>query len=212
MIKIRAKAGAQMPKQVSTNALNIGLGDMIQTQLRLMQDISGVSGAIQGKAPAAGTAASLYAQESQNASLNVLDYLETFASFLSNRDEKVLQVIKQYYTDKQYIAVSDSNYSEDARNFDPNEIANIDFGNTIIRGKDSPAYRMLTEDFLMKMLEQKMITIEMFLEHSSQPFSDKLLQSFKKMKEDMQEGRLPENAPEEFMKQFQQETGQMQGG
>jgi len=182
VIKYKSKKGTPMPQQISANSTNIGITDMVQMQLKFMQEISGVQGAIQGKAPAAGTAASLYAQETQNAGLNVLDYLESFAGFLNVRDKKVLQVIKQFYTDKQYIAVSDSSYSEEAQNFDPEKVANIDFENAIAKGKDTPAYRMLTEEFLVKLLEAKYLNIEMFLEHSSQPFSDKLLQSFKKGK------------------------------
>lgn len=61
--------------------MNIGINEMIQMQLKLMQDIAGVHGAIQGKSSNSGTAAALYAQGTQNASLNVLDYLETFSSF-----------------------------------------------------------------------------------------------------------------------------------
>lgn len=212
VIKYKPSKSGQMPQQISANSTNIGITDMVQMQLKFMQEISGVQGAIQGKAPAAGTAASLYAQETQNAGLNVLDYLESFAGFLNVRDKKVLQVIKQFYTDKQYIAVSDSSYSEEAQNFDPEKVANIDFENAIAKGKDTPAYRMLTEEFLVKLLEAKYLNIEMFLEHSSQPFSDKLLQSFKKMRESMQNGEAPEGAPEAWMQQFQQEAGQMQGG
>lgn len=209
VIKIKLKPGQVAPQQVAANSLHIGITEMIQLQLKLMQDIAGVQGAIQGKSPNAGTAAALYAQETQNAALNVLDYLETFSSFLQKRDKKLLQIIKQYYTEKQYITVSGSDYSEEAKNYDPEKIRNVDFDNTIAKGNDTPSYRVVVDEILWKMLEGRFISAEMFLEHCSYPFADKVLQSMKKMREEMSQGQMPEGMPEELLKQIQQETGQM---
>lgn len=208
VIKINVKPGADIPKQISANSMNIGINEMIQMQLKLMQDIAGVHGAIQGKSPNSGTAAALYAQETQNASLNVLDYLETFSSFLQKRDKKLLQVIKQFYTEKQYITVAGSDYSEEAKHYDPDEIRNVDFDNTIAKGNDTPSYRVVIDDILMKLLEGQFISIEMFLEHSSYPFADKILQSIKKMREEAAQGQMPEGMPTQLLQQIQQEAGQ----
>lgn len=209
VIRIKLKPGQAAPQQVSANSLHIGITEMIQMQLKLMQDIAGVQGAIQGKSPSAGTAASLYAQETQNAALNVLDYLETFSAFLQRRDKKLLQVIKQFYTEKQYIAVAGSDCSEDARNYDPDEIRDVDFDNTIARGTDTPSYRVVVDDILWKMLEGRFISAEMFLEHCSYPFADKVLQGMKKMREEMSQGQMPEGMPQQLLQQMQQEAGQM---
>lgn len=209
VIKIRLKPGQSAPQQVAANSMHIGITEMIQMQLKLMQDIAGVQGAIQGKAPNAGTAASLYAQETQNAALNVLDYLETFSSFLQRRDKKLLQVIKQYYTERQYIAVAGSDYSEEARNYDPEKIRDVDFDNVIAKGTDSPSYRMVVDEILWKMLEGRFISAEMFLEHCSYPFADKVLQGMKKMREEMSQGQMPEGMPQQLLQQLQQEAGQM---
>lgn len=209
VIKIKLKPGQSAPQQVAANSLHIGIPEMIQMQLKLMQDIAGVQGAIQGKSPNAGTAAALYAQETQNATLNVLDYLETFSSFLQKRDKKLLQIIKQYYTEKQYITVTGSDYSEEAKNYDPEAIRNVDFDNTIAKGNDTPSYRMVIDDILWKMLEGRFISAEMFLEHCSYPFADKVLQSMKKMREEMSEGQIPEGMPQELLAQIQQEAGPM---
>lgn len=209
VIKIRMKPGQAAPQQVSANSLHIGINEMIQMQLRLMQDIAGVQGAIQGKSPVSGTASSLYAQETQNAALNVLDYLETFSAFLQRRDKKLLQVIKQYYTERQYIAVAGSDYSEEARNYDPEKIRDVDFDNTIAKGIDTPSYRVVVDDILWKMLEGRFISAEMFLEHCSYPFADKILQGMKKMREEMAQGQIPEGVPAQLLQQLQQEAGEI---
>lgn len=208
VIKIKVKPGVSIPQQVSANSINIGIHEMIQMQLKLMQDIAGVHGAIQGKSPNSGTAAALYAQESQNASLNVLDYLETFSMFLQRRDKKILQIVKQYYTEKQYITVAGSDYSEEAKNYDPEEIRNVDFDNTIAKGNDTPSYRIIIDDILMKLLEGQFISIEMFLEHTSYPFADKILQSINKMREEMAQGQMPDGVPAQLLQQVQNEGGQ----
>lgn len=209
VIRIKLKPGQAAPQQVAANSLHVGITEMIQMQLRLMQDIAGVQGAIQGKAPNSGTAASLYAQEAQNASLNVLDYLETFSAFLQRRDKKLLQVIKQFYTERQYIAVAGSDYSEEARNYDPETIRNVDFDNSIARGTDAPSYRVVVDDILWKLLEGRFISAEMFLEHCSYPFADKVLQAMKKMREDLSRGQMPEGVPAQLLAQVEQEAGQM---
>lgn len=209
VIKIKLKPGHAAPQQISANSLHVGITEMIQMQLKLMQDIAGVQGAIQGKSPNSGTAASLYMQETQNAALNVLDYLETFSAFLQRRDKKLLQIIKQFYTEKQYIAVAGSDYSEEARNYDPEKIRDVDFDNTISKGIDTPSYRVVVDDILWKMLEGRFISAEMFLEHCSYPFADKVLQGMKKMREEMSQGQIPEGVPAQLLQQMQQEAGEM---
>lgn len=209
VIKIRLKPGQAAPQQVAANSLHVGISEMIQMQLRLMQDIAGVQGAIQGKSPLSGTAASLYAQETQNAALNVLDYLDTFSAFLQRRDKKLLQVIKQFYTERQYIAVAGSDYSEEARNYDPEKIREVDFDNTITKGVDTPSYRVVVDEILWKLLEGRFISAEMFLEHCSYPFADKVLQGMKKMREELSQGQMPEGVPAQLLAQVEQEAGQM---
>lgn len=208
-IKTRTEKGSQidLPKQISSNAMNIGIHDFINTQIKLMQDIGGVHGAIQGRSPNAGTPAALYAQETQNASLNILDIMETYASFLQKRDYKLIQLIKQFYTEKHYQALSGKSVSTDAKWYDPELIANIDFENSITRGTDTPTYRMILDDMLWKLLEGKLIGIEMFLENSSYPFSDKLLQAIQRQKEQVQAGGIPDGGiSPELVQQVSQEV------
>ncbi|OJV19434.1 MAG: hypothetical protein BGO30_06030 [Bacteroidetes bacterium 41-46] len=188
VIKIKTKKGVQLPKQIVANSTNLGINDMINLQIKFMQDITGVHSAIQGKQASAGTPASLYAQETANASLNILDYLETFASFCKRRDYKIIQLIKQFYKDKHYQLNGGRNVSEDAKWYDPDLIRNIQFDNEISKGTDTPAYRMVVDDMLWQMLNGRFISIEMFLEHSSFPFSDKLLSSIKSQQEQLAQG------------------------
>ena len=192
VIKIKSKPGMQIPQQISTNMVNIGLTDMINMQVKFMQDIGGVHGAIQGKAPSSGTPSSLYQQEAMNAQLNILDYIESFMMFLQKRDFKLVQIIKQYYTEPQYIALAGKSYSEEARNYDPTRIRNIDFDNAISKSNDTASFRMIVDDLLKELLMNNFISLEMYLEHASFPFADKILQSVRAQRQQMAEtGQMP---------------------
>jgi hypothetical protein len=207
VIKIKSKPGMQIPQQISTNMVNIGLTDMINMQVKFMQDIGGVHGAIQGKAPSSGTPSSLYQQEAMNAQLNILDYIESFMMFLQKRDFKLVQVIKQYYTEPQYIALAGKSYSEEARNYDPDRIRNIDFDNAISKSNDTASFRMIVDDLLKELLMNNFISLEMYLEHASFPFADKILQSVRAQREQMaQTGQMPSQQDMAQIAQMAQEN------
>ena len=67
-----------MPQQVAMNATNVGIKDLLQTQLNFFEDISGVAGVLQGKRDNNSNNASLFAYQTNNATLSLLDILETF--------------------------------------------------------------------------------------------------------------------------------------
>jgi hypothetical protein len=99
VIKLKLKDGVTAPVQLSGHQVNIGQFEMINLMMKLMMDISGVQGAMQGKSAVAGTPASLYAQQVSNSQINVLDYAESFAWFLEQRDYKLIQIIQQFMGD-----------------------------------------------------------------------------------------------------------------
>lgn len=195
------KGHGKIPEQISANSTGIGLNEMIALQMNLLQNISGVHDAIQGKAALSGKPASLYAQEAQNASLNTLDYMSTFQHFKQKRDTKALKVIAQYYKDKRYLAVNGRTINEDAKLYDPELVRNLDFDVVVTQGMDTPVYRQLIDDTLFKLLEGQLIDLEMFLEHTSMPFADKLLSAVRQRKEVMAQSGMPGGLPEELLSQ-----------
>lgn len=194
------KAHGKIPEQISANSTGIGLNEMIALQMSLIQNISGVHDAIQGKSPNSGTPAALYAQEAQNASLNTLDYMSTFQYFKQKRDTKALKVIAQYYKEKRYLAVNGRSINEDAKLYDPDLVRNLDFDVVVTQGMDTPVYRQLIDDTLYKLLEGQLIDLEMFLEHTTMPFADKLLSAVRQRKEAMEQGGMG-GLPEELLSQ-----------
>jgi hypothetical protein len=84
--------GGEKPEQISVNATNIGAYNMIALQMKLLEEISGVQGALQGKNVDAGNSATLYENEARNASVALTDVFDTFNTFRRQRDSKVLSL------------------------------------------------------------------------------------------------------------------------
>ena len=76
------------PEQVSANGTNIGAYQMIELQMKLFEEISGVSGALQGKDPTF-KSANVYQLQSENANIALSDVYDTFEAFRRQRDRKI---------------------------------------------------------------------------------------------------------------------------
>ena len=77
------------PEQISVNNTNIGAYEMVKLQMQLLEEISGVTGALQGKNTVSGNSATLYQNETANAVIALSDIFGTFSNFRSNRDKKI---------------------------------------------------------------------------------------------------------------------------
>lgn len=172
-----------MPKQIVSNSTNVGINEMLAQTISSLDQISGVHGAMQGLTANPGTSGVLYAQQAQNANINTLDYVKTYNFFKQKRDYKAIKLIKQYFDTEMYLSVSGKEYSEEAKMFKPSDIANMDFDAVISQNVDTPMYRQMTDDLLVKLLEMQQIPLEIFLEHTSMPFAEKLLDSVKNAKQ-----------------------------
>lgn len=199
VIKYKSKPGVKIPEQVSANSTNIGAMEMLSLQMKLVQDIAGVSSAIQGQSAKSGTPSSLYAQEAQNSSLNVKDYMDEFSEFKRDRDMKALKVILQYYNESKTITVPGTRKA--FVHFDPEKIKNLDFDVVVTQSTDTPVYRQLVDDALFNLLNAQMIDIKMYLENSSLPFADKLLNDINQRQAEMQE---QQQIPPELVQQIAQ--------
>lgn len=196
VIMYKSKGGIPMPKEISANSVNVGAHDLLALQIKMMQDISGVHGAAQGQAPTSNTPSSLYAQQAQNASLNLLDSFEVFNAYRQRRDTKLLKVIQQYYRERRYLAISGRQYQAEANVYDPDIVQNMEFDLIISQSLDTPAFRQMGEELLMKLFEAGAIPVELFLEHTSMPMGQNILQSLNTYKQQMQQGQAPEVNPE----------------
>lgn len=82
VIVYRPTPGMPEPKQVSANTANIGIGELLSIQLKMLEDVSGVNGALQGNVAGSSVSGTLYSLQTQNSLTALSDLLETFFSFV----------------------------------------------------------------------------------------------------------------------------------
>ena len=191
-------------QQLNGNAAVQGDYELLNLQLKLINDISGVSSAMQGKPAASGTAASLYAQQVQNSSLNLKGLFDTFKTFRQRRDYKLMQTIQQYYTSARHIDLSGSDYSEESKYYDPEKVQKAQIDLKVTDGSNTPSFRMLENEFLMTLFERQAIDVKTLLKNSSMPFAAKILDSINKNEQAIAEQQQMQGIDPNLLQQAQQ--------
>lgn len=191
VILIKKGAYDKLPKQISMNGTNIGAWEMFAQEMNIMQQISGLNGAVQGQVPRANTPSSLYAQQAQNSMMNFVVLFENYNMFCEERDEKLLKVLMQFYTTRRYVDINGKSVSELAKYYEP-EMARkiVDFNLTTSKSTDTPVFRQLTDDLLMKLLESGRIPLEIFLKNCSIPGAEKIQAELKTFSEQAAAGQI----------------------
>ena len=184
---IVVKKGAKdLPQQVANNSTNIGITELLNLQLKLVEDISGVNGSLQGKPGYSGMSASLYNQQTQNATTSLLDLLESFSTFVIDGAYKDVKNMQQYYDSKRVFNIAGK--SGDEVEYDPDKISDVEFDLSIVESTSTPAYRQMSNDFLMQIWQAGQINLEQLLENGDFPFADNLLQSLHSQRQQLERG------------------------
>ena len=205
VILIKKGAYDKLPKQISMNGTKIGAWEMFAQEMNIMQQISGLNGAVQGQVPRANTPSSLYAQQAQNSMMNFVVLFENYNMFCEERDEKLLKVLMQYYTTRRYIGTNGKTAGEMAKFYEPEMAQKIeDFNLTAAKSNDTPVFRQMTDDLLMKLLESGRIPLEIFLNNCSLPGADKLLAEVKSFNEQAAAGQIDPEALTQLQQAAQQ--------
>lgn len=187
VIVFEPKHGEPLPKQISANAMPTGVTEMLNTQLQLMDKISGLNGAMQGQAPSSSsTPASLYAQQTMNASLNNRDIFDVFNEAIKQRNKKIAQTIQQYWQEPKFLRVKSYARYEEV-DYDPQEVVDFDFDTVMNETVSSALYRSMMDDMLQQWVMNGLIQLEDMLEMSSMPFADTLLEKIRARQEEMQD-------------------------
>lgn len=84
VIPYRHQPGVPLPTQVSGNAANIGISELLKIEMQMLEDISGVSPTLQGKLENSTSSGTLFAQQSQAAMTSLLDVVRSFEEFVES--------------------------------------------------------------------------------------------------------------------------------
>lgn len=202
VIVYRPSKSRRVPEQVANNSTNIGIAELLNIQLKFFEDISGVTGALQGKPGFSGESAAHFQQQTQNATTTLLDLLECFSGFVVDGAYKDVKNIQQFYDSKRVFNIAGRSGAQ--IEYDPKKIRDVEFDLSITESTTTPAYRHLANDILMQLWQAQAISVEQLLEHGDFPFADELLQSIKSQKEQLEQGKMPDGLSPELMAQAQQ--------
>ena len=108
VIIYKARAGVPIPQQVSSNSTNIGITGLLEIQMKMMEDISGVNGALQGKLDSNSMSGTLYNQQTQNSLTALADLMRSFEDFIGQGVEMDIANIRQFYTPRRIAAITGS--------------------------------------------------------------------------------------------------------
>lgn len=202
VIVYKPSKSGRVPEQVANNSTNIGITELLNIQLKFFEDISGVTGALQGKPGFSGESATHFQQQTQNATTTLLDLLECFSGFVVDGAYKDVKNMQQFYDSKRVFNIAGRSGAQ--IEYDPKKIRDVEFDLSITESTTTPAYRHLANDILMQLWQAQAISVEQLLEHGDFPFADELLQSIKSQKEQLEQGKMPDGLSPELMAQAQQ--------
>ena len=202
VIVYKPSKSGRVPEQVANNSTNIGITELLNIQLKFFEEISGVTGALQGKPGFSGESAAHFQQQTQNATTTLLDLLECFSGFVVDGAYKDVKNMQQFYDSKRVFNIAGRSGAQ--IEYDPKKIRDVEFDLSITESTTTPAYRHLANDILMQLWQAQAISVEQLLEHGDFPFADELLQSIKSQKEQLEQGKMPDGLSPELMAQAQQ--------
>lgn len=199
---IANRTSGARPEQIANKLTKVGTEELLQLEMGLMEEITGVNGALQGKPGFSGQSASLYAQQTQNASTSILDLLESYDTFIVDNAVKKVKNMQQFYDEKRTMSIVGK---RNAVTYDPQLCGDVDFDLNVSETTDSPAIRMLNNDLLTQLFQMGAIDVKKLLEFGNFPFSDALLEAIKHDEQAMANGEQPQGLSPDLQEQISQQ-------
>jgi hypothetical protein len=175
------------PRTEYAQGTTADITNMIGMGLRMFDEISNMNGILQGRSPSSGTPASLYMQQTQNASISMNKFFEAYRSYRERRDLKNLQFVQQYYDEPRYINVT-SKRKNNIR-YNPQQVRNLNFIVNLAESQLTPVYRMMQQEVLLQLMQlaPNKITPEIILRNGNILNADQILEDIKSNEEAMAE-------------------------
>lgn len=173
-------ASMARPEQVANRLTNIGTADMLQLQMNILEEASGVNSALQGKPGFSGQSAALYAQQTQNSSVAILDLLESYNQMMTNVARKVLKLVQQFYTQRKRLTIAGS---QEPIIYDPELCGDIDADVTLYDKDDAPNANSVSPDLLTMLLNRGDIDGRQYVELGDWNFKQRVLRAMEQTRQ-----------------------------
>ncbi|MCD8265632.1 MAG: hypothetical protein LUC33_00615 [Prevotellaceae bacterium] len=207
MVFYKSKNLQHLPQVITSNSTNIGLTELLQLQMKMMEDISGVHGALQGKTPVSGTSGTLYAQQTENATTSLVDVVMSFDSFIRQAARKEIMNLLQFYDSRRITYIT----GKEMPDIDtPDRIFNVEYDISVHEEKRTAVFREKVNEQLMQIWQTGQISLEQMLETGSFDFADDLLQSIEADRQEQAEQQAKQQQQMQEQGQGQQQQQQTQ--
>ena len=208
----KAKRTGARPEFFTHSAFNIGTNEMLQTQLNMIHEVSGVSGALQGKTPTSGTSYARYSLEAENATTTIYPLIKRYNSFKERLALKKCITMQQFYEDGRDITPKSSDHQTF---YKAQSARNVQFRTSIKESASSAAYIQRINEFLDRLYDRGAIDTRMYIKNYDAPGSDKILVDYDKYMQQVQQGQVPGapvQVPGADQQAAQQATQALMGG
>jgi hypothetical protein len=207
VIKFKAKPGGKLPTQIKANMIPEGIFQWLENMYRDLREMSGVQQANMGTAPPQGTPASSYMAQIQQGQTTNREYFDAFFAVRRRRDLKMVQVIAQFYDEVRHIAVSGKRADNSKYvTYDPSRVRGIEWEIQVTEASDTPATRQQMEDYLLNFLNTNRITFGQYLQMSSHPKADLIMNIIQKTNPLLAESKVGMQQYQALMAQTQQQA------
>ncbi len=200
----KAKRTGAKPEFFTHSAFNIGANEMLQTQMNMIHEVSGVSGALQGKTPTSGTSYARYATEAENATTTIYPLLKRYNSFKERLALKKCITMQQFYEEGRDITPKSADRQTYYRAL---SARNVQFRISIKESASAAAYIQRFNDFLDRLFDRNAIDTRMYIKNYDTPGADKILVEYDNYMQQLQQGQQPEQ-PVQVPGADQQAAGQ----
>lgn len=185
----------EKPQQVTASSMSDGNSQMLETMLKLVDDLAGTNAALQGKQEYAGMSGVLFAQQTQNASISLVNYFNHMDAFTLSTAKKALKTALQFYPIERIRSICGADAVV------PDDIADVEYDLSLNLSQKTMAYRQTAIEPLMEFYRNKDLSLHQLCEIAPLEYADKILQVIDRDQEQMQQ-----------LQQYQQQMAAQAGG
>ena len=178
------KKHQQKPETFYGHTGTLNLAEIVRMMSDLMESSVSVNGAIRGENVKSGTAAALYAQQTQQSATPLASLMMRLGIFVKHVERLKLANIQKFYEPKRYeeIAGQLSNMAMEA-SVNYKMAGNLEYDLAVSQSTTTPVYRALKTQILMEFATAGMIPPRFVFEFGDVPGGDEILQKLDAMQQ-----------------------------
>ena len=185
------------PETFYGNTGTINLAEIVRMMKELMESGTSVSAAIRGEQPKSGTAAALYAQQTENSATPLASLMMRFGVFVRSVAKLKLRIIQQFYEPKRYEEIAGQiSQLVDTSKLNFKLAGNLEYDLSVVQSTATPVFRAFKTDVLMQFAQAGFIPPRFVFEFGDIPGADEILQRLDAMAQEAEGQQIGAGFPQ----------------